>query len=193
MGPSEPLVPKFPVHNTNTCGSRRKTKHEKLNSSASFAGLTRALSAPQTHLEQLNHCDSQPAVTLIQAQEFDSDLEMKAKFQCLCTGCHKVCPAEGRQEIIEGGLVRQIDDCKPQTPLVAVAVEQVVMPNARVEEVPGSDTRRIPVRVIRPWRRQTQQLGPKRGLSVAHWRRQRGCECRNKRSTKQSNGCLLVG
>jgi len=33
--------------------------------------------------------------------------------------------------------------------------------------LPNWMVRRIPVRVIRPRRRQTQQLGPKRGLSVA--------------------------
>lgn len=46
MEPSDALVPKLPVHNTNTCGSRRKTKHEKLNSCGSFAIYKGFVSVP---------------------------------------------------------------------------------------------------------------------------------------------------
>ena len=73
------------------------------------------------------------------SESFDSDLEMKAKFYCLCTGCHKMRPAEGGQEIVKSGFVRQVDHCKSQTPLIAVAVEQVVVANACVEQVAGGN------------------------------------------------------
>jgi hypothetical protein len=51
MEPSDTLVAKLPVHNANTRGSRRKTKHEKLKFVSELRESTKALSAPQTDLD----------------------------------------------------------------------------------------------------------------------------------------------
>jgi hypothetical protein len=55
----------------------------------------------------------------------------------------KVRPAEGGKEIEERFFVGQIDHRKPQTPLIAVAVKQVVVSYARTKQVPRSNSRRI--------------------------------------------------
>jgi hypothetical protein len=60
--------------------------------------------------------------------------------------------AEGRKNI-ERSFIRQIDDREPGAPLVPVAVKDIVMPEGKVEEVPGSDARRVVVVVFRARRR----------------------------------------
>ena len=43
--------------------------------------------------------------------------------------------AERRQEVVERDLVGEVDRGEPQAPFIAVAVEQVVVPDAGVEQV----------------------------------------------------------
>ena len=56
--------------------------------------------------------------------------------------------AEGRKEVIERFLVRQIDHRYSGAELVLVAVEDVVVPHANVEEIARRDSRRVVVVVL---------------------------------------------
>lgn len=56
--------------------------------------------------------------------------------------------AEGGKEIIERGLVCQIDGGEPQAPLVTVAVEKIVVPYARIEKAAWRDALRIVIVIL---------------------------------------------
>ena len=58
---------------------------------------------------------------------------MEAEFDGLRARRDVVCAAEGGKEIVERGLVGQVDDRKPQAPFVAIPVEKIVMPDGNVE------------------------------------------------------------
>lgn len=75
-------------------------------------------------------------------------LEVKSQLGRHRTGRNVVCAAEGRQEVVERHFVRQIDGCKPQTPLVSVAMEEVVVAHARVKQIARSDARRVFVIIL---------------------------------------------
>src|SRR5229473_1381843 len=55
--------------------------------------------------------------------------------------------AERRKKVEERGLVRQVDDREAQTPLVAVAMEKVVIAHASVKQIARHHPRRIAVHV----------------------------------------------
>ena len=44
--------------------------------------------------------------------------------------------AKGGEEVVQGYLVRQVDSRQPQLPLVALAAEEVVVPDAEIKQVP---------------------------------------------------------
>jgi hypothetical protein len=52
---------------------------------------------------------------------------------------------EGGEEVIERHLVGDVDHGKAQTPLVTVTAEQVVVPDADIKQMTGSDPRRIAI------------------------------------------------
>src|ERR1039458_206031 len=68
--------------------------------------------------------------------------------------------AEGRKEIVESLLVRQIDHRQSGAPLVLVAVKNVVVSHREVEETPRCDTGRVMVVVLRAGRRNLYERGP---------------------------------
>ena len=74
---------------------------------------------------------------------------MKAKLYGLGSRCNEVRAAECRQEVVHRGFIGQVDDSKPQAPLVTVAMEKIIVPDARVEQVARRNARRIVVRVVR--------------------------------------------
>ena len=56
--------------------------------------------------------------------------------------------AEGGEEVVHGVLVCYVDRCEPDAPLVAIAVEQVVVPDGDVEQVARLHARRIAIVVF---------------------------------------------
>src|SRR5260221_11001552 len=57
--------------------------------------------------------------------------------------------AERGQEIVHRGFVRQVDDRETQTPFVSVAVKEIILANAHIEQVAGFDARWVAVQVKR--------------------------------------------
>ena len=68
--------------------------------------------------------------------------------------------AERGQEVVQRHSVGQVDDCEVQTPLVTVAVEKVVLSHGQIEEMAGSDPRRIVIVVLGPRGRNLEKRRP---------------------------------
>lgn len=83
---------------------------------------------------------------------------MKTELHGLRSRCNEVCAAERGQEVVYRGFIRQVDDGEPQAPLVTVAVEKIVVPDARIEQVARRNARRIVVRVVRSRGGEIQKL-----------------------------------
>jgi len=81
---------------------------------------------------------------------FRAVLEVEAQFDRIRPRGHKMRSAESGQEIVERHLVGQVDGRKSQAPLVTVAMEEVVVPNAGIEQVARVDARRIVIVILRP-------------------------------------------
>jgi len=64
--------------------------------------------------------------------------------------------AEGREEVIQGILVRNIDRRQIEVHLVAIFVEEIILADGGVEEVAGRDARRVLVVVLRSRRGNAQ-------------------------------------
>ena len=60
-------------------------------------------------------------------------LEVEGELDRLCTRRYVVCSAERREEIVQGRFVGQVDHGEAQAPLVAVAVEKIVMAHGKVK------------------------------------------------------------
>ena len=80
-------------------------------------------------------------------------LEVKAELDSLGSRCHIVRAAERGEEVVQRILIGQVDHSEPQTPLVPVAVEQIVFADGNVKQVTRSDARRILVVVFGAWLR----------------------------------------
>jgi hypothetical protein len=65
--------------------------------------------------------------------------------------------AEGRKKIVKGVFVRHIHARQVKTPLVSIAIEEVVFSNGGVVEIPLSNARRIVVVIAGTWSRNAQQ------------------------------------
>ena len=76
-------------------------------------------------------------------------LKIESDLSRNCPGRYVVRAAEGGQEIIERNLVGEVDDTYLRTPSITIAVEQVVMPDGKIEEMSRRDPRRIFVVVLR--------------------------------------------
>ena len=92
---------------------------------------------------------------------------MEAEFRRVRARRHKVCAAERRQKVVESNLVGQVDDREPQAPLVTVAVKQIVVTGANVEQVSRGDARRIVIVVFRSGRREADARGSVKGWIAA--------------------------
>jgi len=77
-------------------------------------------------------------------------LKVEAELDALCSRRHVVRAAERGEEVVQRGLVGQVDHREAQTPLVPVAVEQIVFADGNVKQVTRSDARRILVVVFVP-------------------------------------------
>ena len=67
--------------------------------------------------------------------------------------------AEGRKEIVECVLVRDIDGGKPQAPSALIASEEIVVADGGVEQAARRDARRVLVVVFGVGSRDADQLG----------------------------------
>src|ERR1700675_3497246 len=82
--------------------------------------------------------------------------------------------AKGGKEIIERGLVRQIDGGETQAPLVTVAVEKIVVPYAGIEQVARSDALWIVVVIFFSRSGNLEKYGTEAGCIAGGERRSRG-------------------
>ena len=79
-------------------------------------------------------------------------LEVEAEFSGQRARRDVMRAAERGQEIVEGFLVGYVDYREAQTPLVAVAVEKVVVSNGGVKQAPRVNAWRVVVIILRPGR-----------------------------------------
>jgi hypothetical protein len=70
---------------------------------------------------------------------------MKGQFRRQRTWSDIVRPAKGRQEVIKRRLVRHIHASHLETPLEAIAIEEVVVSNRSVKEIPLPNAGRVMV------------------------------------------------
>src|SRR5271167_77401 len=71
--------------------------------------------------------------------------------------------AESGKEVVQRGFVRKVDHGEPQTPLVTVSVEEIVLSHAGVKQAARRDALRIVVVVLFPWRRHLEVYGSQPG------------------------------
>ena len=86
-------------------------------------------------------------------------LEVEAELDVVGARRHKVCAAEGRQEIIHRGLVGQIYGGEAQAPLVSVTLEKIVIAHGCIKQIPRFDARGVVVDV-KSGARYVEQLCP---------------------------------
>ena len=60
-------------------------------------------------------------------------------------------PAESRKEVIESQFVGYVDGGKRETPLITIALEQIVVAHDNIEQAARRDALRIVIVVFRPW------------------------------------------
>src|ERR1700676_4209433 len=77
-------------------------------------------------------------------------LEMEPEFRRIRSRSHEVGSAEGRQEVVECGLVCQVDDGESQAPLIMIAMKEVVIADCGVEQMTRCDAGWILVQVECP-------------------------------------------
>src|SRR3989442_7270531 len=77
-----------------------------------------------------------------------NELEVESHLGGIRARRHKMRAAERRQEVIKRNFVRQVDHCEAQAPLVAISVEQIVVPDAEIKQVTRSDAGRIVIVVF---------------------------------------------
>jgi len=114
---------------------------------------------------------------------------VEADFRRVGTRRHKVCAAERRQEVIKRRLVGQVDHRKAQTPLEAVAMKQIVVTGADIEQVARRDAWRIVIVIFRSGSREVDaRRSVQRRIAARQWRRER----RNLAAAEQPCLNLLV-
>jgi len=119
----------------------------------------------------------------------DSYLEVEAELRSVRPWRNKVRSAERGQEIVQRGLVRQVDDREAQAPLVVVAVEQVIIAHAGIEQVSRVDAGRIVIVVLRSRRR---YLEPRRPVQRWVARNQRSAQRWENAPAEETSLHLLV-
>ena len=75
------------------------------------------------------------------------------------TWSHIMRSAEGREEVVKGVLVGDIDGSEPKAPFALVAMEEVVVPDGGVEQAARGDARRVVVVILGVGRRNADQVG----------------------------------
>ncbi len=106
------------------------------------------------------HAGARNTVPLPQAvRAVESGLEVEAQLRRIRTRRNEVGAAERGKEVVDRGLVRQVDGGETQAPLVVVAVEEIVFAYAGVKQVARLNARRIVVGVVCPIRRKIQERG----------------------------------
>ena len=83
---------------------------------------------------------------------------METQLHCFCPRRHVVRAAERGKEVVKGIFIGEVDDRKPQTPPVTVAIEQIVLAHGKVEQMPRLNAGRIVVIVLRPRFRDLHQI-----------------------------------
>src|SRR5580704_13875512 len=118
-------------------------------------------------------------------------LEVEAELHGLGAGGDEVRAAERREEVVQRFLVGQVHDREAQAPLVAVAIEQIVVADRQVEKIPRSDARRILVVVLGAvgGNVDARCAARRAGGAAEDWAGRRG----ESRAAEQSDGGLLVG
>jgi len=58
---------------------------------------------------------------------------VESQLRRVCAGRHKVSSAKGRQKVVQRRFVGEVYDREIEAPLVAVTVEQIVVPYADIE------------------------------------------------------------
>ena len=103
--------------------------------------------------------------------------------------------AKRRDEVVQRVLVPDVDRGQSQTPLVAIAVKEIILPERQVEQIPRRDARWIVVIILRAGRGDLHQRRAvhRPGAQIcpqtrADWRGRRGDD----RTAEQSRLELLV-
>src|SRR5437867_4283964 len=99
--------------------------------------------------------------------------------------------AEGRQEVVQGLLVRDVEDAEPYAQLCPVGMKQVVGAESEVEKVSRRNSRRV-VHIIRGAFGRNFQPGRAVVGRGAIRARQRMTERRRLTAAEKSNGRLLI-
>src|ERR1700728_23767 len=123
-------------------------------------------------------------------------LEVEAQLHGFAAWRYVVRAAERGQEIVQGGLVGQVDNREAQAPLVPVAVEEVVLAHGGVEQVSRRNARWILVVILGPRRGNGNVLGTvtRRGAQIGAERRADGsCGRRQHAAAEQPCLELLIG
>ena len=68
-----------------------------------------------------------------------------------------MCTAEGREEVVQGVFVGDIDRCQVEVYLAAVFVEEIVLADRRIKEIAGRDARRVLVVIASAGSRDSDQ------------------------------------
>src|ERR1019366_7487032 len=74
---------------------------------------------------------------------------------------HIMRSAERGKKVVERVLVRQVDDGQLRTPLVLVAVKEIVMPQGKIKKTPRGDALRVVVVIFSVGCRHSNQRRPK--------------------------------
>src|SRR6266852_5618605 len=120
---------------------------------------------------------------------FRAVLEVEAEFGRVRPRCHKMRSAEGGKEIVESHLIGQVDGREAQAPFVAVAMEEVIISHAGIEQVARVDARRIVVVILRSGCR---YLEPGRPVQSRVARNQRSTQRWGSAAAEQPGLNLLV-
>ena len=83
-------------------------------------------------------------------KENHCSLEVEPEFRRICSWSHEVCPTKRRQKVVERRLICQVNNGKPQAPLIVIAVKEVVIADGSVKQMPRRDARWIMVDVECP-------------------------------------------
>src|ERR1019366_3201684 len=75
-------------------------------------------------------------------------LEVEADRGRDCAWGYIVCAAERGQKVVQYVVIRQVDEVHLRAPLVPIGLEQVVISDRQVEEVPCPNARRVVVVIL---------------------------------------------
>src|ERR1019366_8379533 len=73
-------------------------------------------------------------------------LEVESQFRGQRSRRHVMRSAERGKKVVERVLLRQVDDGQLRTPLVLVAVKEIVMPQGKIKKTPRGDALRVVVK-----------------------------------------------